>query len=156
MKALGFRWPARWARLTGRSTAYPPDTLTRAKGSSRCPAPAGEGYYVAKFAYYGGKIYYVEKTPGTDDTVSFRLCRCEKDGSSRTVLVESGNIGWSGLYFVIENGYISWKERNASGENLYHTYGVAEGKMINGGGAIGPLTVLALGGYNGRRSRISR
>ena len=148
-ESVGFSMASTMGEIDGTLYCVSTRYIDESEGIQPLPAPAGEGYYVAKFAYYGGKIYYVEKTPGTDDTVGFRLCRCEKDGSSRTVLVESGGIGWSGLYFVIENGYISWKERNASEENLYHTYGIAEGKMMNGGGAIGPLTVLALGGYNG-------
>lgn len=118
-------------------------------GIQLLPAPAGEGYYVAKFAYYGGKIYYVEKTPGTDDMVSFRLCRCEKDGSGRAVLVDSGSIGWSGLYFVIENDLITWEQYDfKTNSTFYQTYSITEGKLIDSQSAIKPLTELVLGNYD--------
>ena len=113
------------------------------------PADEANGFYVAKFAYYGGKIYYVEKTPGTDDTVSFRLCCCDKDGNGRTVLVDSGMISWSGLYFVIEDGLITWSQYDYETKStLYQTYSISEGKMIDSQSALGPLTELVLGGYD--------
>ncbi len=150
LEAGGFAMASSLGEIDGTLYSVNTSYIHEDEGVQALKAPADEAndYYVAKFAYYGGKIYYVEKTPGTDDMVRFRLCRCEKDGSGRTVLVDNGDIDWSGLYFVIENDLITWSSYDfRTNTTSYRTYSIAEGKMTDAPSSAKPLTELVLGSY---------
>ena len=77
-------------------------------------------------AAYGGRIYFVEKRPGTSGDVPLRLCSCKLDGSDRAVL---GDVSWDGMYFVIEDGVLTWQTVNyADWSTLYRSCDLESGE----------------------------
>ena len=110
------------------------------------PVDAENGYYAASFAAYGGRIYFVEKQPGTSGDVPLRLCSCKLDGSDRAVL---GDVSWDGMYFVIEDGVLTWQTVNyADWSTLYRSCDLESGEWSELAEPAGPLTRLIFRGYD--------
>ncbi|MGI5884526.1 MAG: hypothetical protein ACOX83_06100 [Candidatus Spyradocola sp.] len=109
------------------------------------PVDAENDYYAASFAEYGGRLYFVEKQPGTSGDVPLRLCRCNLDGSGREVL---GDVSWNGMYFLIEDGVLTWEGANpADGSTVYHSLNLETGEWTEQAEPAGSLTRLLFRGY---------
>ena len=130
--------------IDGKLYALNTQYIDSSEGIQQIDLPTESDFHVTRFAYYMGRVYYAEKTPGTDGC-DFRLSSCKPDGSEKKTIAEGDGLSFASRNFVIERGMLSWRMYNPNtNESHIVSYailpGMSEAPEL-------PLTELVLSSY---------